>query len=59
MELRFDPMLCSNLGNENYVAGHIKRSSGPQVPHPWFKPLKVASRHESSDPLQWRYVDSK
>jgi len=34
MELRFDAMLCSNLGNENSDAGHIKCSRGPQVPHP-------------------------
>jgi len=33
MELRFDAMLYSNLGNENSDAGHIKRSRGPQVPH--------------------------
>jgi len=24
MEFRFGMMLCSNLGNENYYAGHIK-----------------------------------
>jgi len=34
MELRFDAMLYSNLGNENSDAGHIKRSREPQVPHP-------------------------
>jgi len=33
MELRFDAMLYSNLGNENSDAGHIKCSCGPQVPH--------------------------
>jgi len=32
MELRFDTMLYSNLGNENSDAGHIKCSGGPQVP---------------------------
>jgi len=36
MELRFDAMLCFNLGNENSDAGHIKFSCGPQVLHPWF-----------------------
>jgi len=34
MELRFDAMLYSNLGNEKSDACHIKRSRGPQVPHP-------------------------
>jgi len=39
MEFHFDAMLCSNLGNESYTAGHIKCSRGPhlacgpQVPH--------------------------
>jgi len=37
MELRFDPMLYSNLGNEHYDAGHIKSSRGSQVLHPWYK----------------------
>jgi len=32
---RFEEMLYSNLGKENYVAGHIKCLRGPQVPHPW------------------------
>jgi len=38
MELRFDAMLYSNLGNQNSDAGHIKCSRephlarGPQVP---------------------------
>jgi len=36
MELRFDAMLYSSLGNENSDADHIKRSLGPQVPHTWF-----------------------
>jgi len=36
MELRFDAMLYSSLGNESCDAGHIKCSRGPQVPHPWF-----------------------
>jgi len=34
--LRFDAMLCSNLGKENSSAGHIKCSRGPQVPHPCY-----------------------
>jgi len=39
MELRFDSILRSKLGNENSDAGHIKCSRGPhlargpQVPH--------------------------
>jgi len=33
MQLRFYAMLYSNLRNENSVAGHIKCSRGPQVPH--------------------------
>jgi len=45
MELRFDAMLYSNMGNENsdYMgnensdAGHIKCSRGPQVPTPALK----------------------
>jgi len=38
MEFRFDAMLCCNMGNENFGAGHIKCSHGshlvrrPQVP---------------------------
>jgi len=41
MEFRFDAMLCSNLGNENFEAGHVKFSRGPhwalglQVLHPY------------------------
>jgi len=40
MELRFDAMLYSNMGNKNSHAGYIKCSRGPhlahgqQVPHP-------------------------
>ena len=37
MELKFEAMLCSNLGNENAYVGHTKRSCGPQVPNPCFK----------------------
>jgi len=33
MELRFDTMLYSNLGNENSVAGRIKCSRGPHLAH--------------------------
>ena len=32
MELGFDTMLCSNFGNENSDAGHIKCSRGPHLP---------------------------
>jgi len=48
MELHFDAMLCSNLGNENYVAGRIKCSHRPhlarrlQVPHPCYRYCKTA-----------------
>jgi len=35
MELRFEAMLYSNLGNENYDADHVKCSREPQVHHPW------------------------
>jgi len=40
MEIRFDALLYSKLGNENSDAGHINCSRelhlarGPQVPHP-------------------------
>ena len=37
MELRFDAMLYSNLGNDNSDEGHIKCSRGSQVPQPWFE----------------------
>jgi len=37
MELRFDAIMHSKLGNENSDADHIKCSRGPQVPHPCFK----------------------
>ena len=33
MEFRFDAILYSNMGNENYDAGRIKCSRGPQVAH--------------------------
>jgi len=47
MELHFDAMFYSNLGNENSDTGHIKCSRGPQVPHPWYKPtwLTAISSH--------------
>jgi len=35
MELRFDAMLYSNLGNENSETGHSKCSRRSQDPHPW------------------------
>jgi len=34
MELQFDAILYSKMGNENTDAGHIKWSCGLQVPHP-------------------------
>jgi len=44
MELRFDAILYSKLGNKNSDAGHIKRSGGPQVPHPCSKFQYVSIR---------------
>jgi len=35
MELRFDAILYTNLGNENSNAGNIKCSRGPQVRQPY------------------------
>jgi len=35
MELHFDAIFYSKLGNENSDASHSKCSRGPQVPHPW------------------------
>jgi len=35
MELRFDAILYSTLGNENFDAGNIKCLRGTQVPLPW------------------------
>jgi len=35
MELRFEAMLYSNLGNQNSDAGHIKCSRWLQARHPW------------------------
>jgi len=40
MELYFGAMLCSNFGDENSDAGHIKCSCEPQVPHPCLKALR-------------------
>ena len=40
-EFRFDATLCSNLGGENFDAGHIKWPQGPQVPHPWFRQISM------------------
>jgi len=31
MELALGAMLCSNLGNENFGAGHVKCSRGPHL----------------------------
>jgi len=43
MELRFDAMLYSDMGNENSDAGHVKCSRGPQVPYHWFRPSLLSS----------------
>jgi len=37
IELRFDAMLCTNLGCKISDAGNIKCSHGPQVPQRWCK----------------------
>jgi len=37
IELCFDAILYSKVGNETSHAGHIKCPRGPQVPHPCFK----------------------
>ena len=34
MELHFDAMLCSNVGNENTDVGHMKCSHRPRFPAP-------------------------
>jgi len=53
-EFRFDAMLCSNLGNENSDAGHIKCSRGPhlanglQVLHPCFTVFAELGYHPIS-----------
>jgi len=36
LDIRFDAILYSKLGNENSDTGHIKCSRGPQVPYPCF-----------------------
>ena len=59
MELRFDAIFYSNLGNENSDADHIKCSwgphlaRGPQVPHPpplHYK-LETHNKFETHDDL--------
>jgi len=44
-KLRIDTMMYSNLGNKNYVAGHIKCSCGPHwargFPTPALGPLPI------------------
>jgi len=42
MELRFDAMLYSNLGNKNFDVGHIKCSRGTQVPTPGLSGIDFA-----------------
>jgi len=37
IELRFDAILYSTLGNQNSDAGRFKCSRGPQVPQPCFR----------------------
>jgi len=58
MELRFDAMLYSNLGNKTSDAGHIKCSPGsnlalrPQVPTPVVKSPTVACRERGDGGIQ-------
>jgi len=47
MEFRFDAMLCSNLGNENSDACHIKCSRGKQVAR---SSIKMGVKHTACGP---------
>jgi len=44
MELHFDAIFCSNVGNEISDADHIRCSRGLQVPHPWYTPKRKRPR---------------
>ena len=61
MELRFDVMLCCNLGNENSDVGHIKCSSRlhlfrrPQVPHPCSRKY-VRAQHRLMEIFCWTFL---
>jgi len=46
MELRFDAMLYSNLGNENFDAGHSKCSRGPHFARGWLIATLFLWSHE-------------
>jgi len=50
MELRFDPILYSKLGNANFDSGHIKRLCGPQFPNPCSKSCVCVAYSYSSLP---------
>jgi len=39
--LRFDAILCSNLGNENSDVGHVKHSRRLQVTSPVYKSIRA------------------
>jgi len=59
MELRFHVTLCSNVGNAQSDAGHIKCSRGPQVPHPCCRPTAftrfgcTATQHVQWKPIRY------
>ena len=52
MELRFDAILYSTLGNENFDAGHIKCLRGTQVPTPGPHELDRQSQPVSGNTVQ-------
>jgi len=52
MELRFDAILYSTLGNENFDAGHIKCLRGTQVPTPGPQELDRQSQPVSGNTVQ-------
>jgi len=53
MELRFGVMLYSNLGNENFDAGHIKCPRGPQVSPPCFNTTCFMAEVYSRNGTRW------
>jgi len=55
VDLRFDAMVCSNLGNENSDTGHIKCLRGQQVPQPALN-NHIASFNPSAKHKCWIHV---
>ena len=49
MELRFDAMVCSNLGNKSFDANHNKCSRGSQVPQLCSKTSKTSDTEKTGD----------